>query len=176
MNTFVSGAGRAILSAACAALLFGTTAAIADDGKDNQSVAQRLGGADGIAAFISAKVVPALVASDIGHFFAGDPKPLTESTNQTVQCLARLLDHDLGGSSPKNGAIVSDPNAAPFPVQHQCRSSMSEVHRGMHINDAEFALFINIVATEATNAGVAADDVAAVGKVLGRFRGEITNK
>jgi hypothetical protein len=183
MYTLFSGAGRAILGAACAALLFSTSAAIADNGgqgnkgnQGNQSVAQRLGGADGIEAFINARVVPALVASDIGHFFLGDPKPLTESTAQTVRCLALLLDHDLGGRSPKNGAVVTDPAAAPFPVQHQCRSSMSNVHRGMNINDAEFALFINIVADQATQAGVAPADVAEVGKVLGRYRGSITNK
>jgi hypothetical protein len=160
---------------ACAALLFSATAASADNGKG--SVAARLGGADGIEKFINALVVPALVKSDIGHFFAGDPKPLTESIPQTVRCLALRLDHDLGGPSPNNGAIVSDPAAAPnFPVQHQCRSSMSEVHRGMHINDAEFAEFINIVAQQATIAGVAPADIAEVGKVLGRYRGSITGK
>jgi hypothetical protein len=53
---------------------------------------------------------------------------------------------------------------------------MSNVHRGMNINDAQFDLFISIVAREALNAGVAPDDVTAVGKVLGRYRGSITNK
>jgi hypothetical protein len=174
MNSLFSGAGRAIVSAACAALLFSATAASADNGKG--SVAARLGGADGIENFINDKVVGALVASDIGHFFKGDPKPLTESIPQTVRCLALRLDHDLGGPSPNNGVIVSDPAAAPFPVQHQCRSSMSEVHRGMHINDAEFALFISIVAQEAASFGVAPADIAEVGKVLGRYRGSITGK
>lgn len=179
MNRFLS---RAAQTTIIAGTVMFTNAAIATDVDDdfvlrNQTVAQRLGGADGIAAFINARVAPALVASDLAPFFTGGVTPLTESTSQTVQCLARLLDHDLGGSSPKNGAIVTDASAPPvFPAQHQCRSSMSNVHRGMFINDAQFDLFINIVATEALNAGVQPDDVAAVGKVLGRYRGTITNK
>ena len=161
----------------CAGLLTASTfvlssAAFADD---RDSVAARLGGADGIAAFINARVVPALVASELGVFFTGGVVPLTESTSQTVTCLARLLDHDLGGPSPKNGSIAVDANAAPFPVKHQCRSSMSNVHRGMRITDAQFALFVNIVATQALAAGVAADDVAEVGKVLNRYRGSVTD-
>jgi hypothetical protein len=171
---------RAALSAALAGLLAVTHAAVAGSDDDdfvlrNQTVAQRLGGADGIAAFIGAKVVPALLDSELAPFFTGGVTRLTESTGQTVQCLARLLDHDLGGSSPKNGAIVVDPAAAPdFPVRHKCRSSMSNVHEGMRINDAQFDLFVNIVATEALKAGVAAADVQAVGKVLNRYRGSIT--
>lgn len=173
---------RAVMAALFAGILTFSAAGHAGDDDDdfvlrNQTVAQRLGGADGIAAFISAKVVPALVASDLGPFFTGRVTPLTESTSQTVQCLARLLDHDLGGSSPKNGAIVVDAGAPPaFPAEHKCRSSMSNVHRGMNISDAQFDLFISIVAREALNAGVTPDDVAAVGKVLGRYRGSITNK
>jgi hypothetical protein len=143
----------------------------------NQSVAQRLGGVDGIAAFINTRVVPALVASELAPFFTGGVTPLTESTSQTVQCLARLLDHDLGGSAAKNGAIVTDAAAPPdFPARHRCRSSMSTVHRGMNISDAQFDLFISIVACEALAAGVQTDDVAAVGKVLSRYRGSITHK
>jgi hypothetical protein len=174
---------RLALTAACAGLLLlgPVSAAVADDDDDfvlrNDTVAQRLGGVDGIAGFISAKVVPALVASDLAPFFTGGVTRLTESTSQTVQCLARLLDHDLGGSAAKNGAIVSDPAAPPaFPEQHKCRSSMSNVHRGMNISDAQFDEFIGIVAREALAAGVAAADVEAVGKVLGRYRGSITGK
>ncbi len=179
MNRFLS---RAAQTTILAGTMMFTGAAIATDVADdfvfrNQTVAQRLGGADGIAAFINARVVPALVASELASFFTGGVTPLTESTSQTVQCLARLLDHDLGGSSPKNGAIVTDASAPPlFPAQHQCRSSMSNVHRDMHITDAQFDLFINIVATQALSAGVQPDDVAAVGKVLRRYRGSITNK
>jgi hypothetical protein len=171
----------AAFALSCACLLPGISQAGDDEDEDfvlrNQTVAERLGGADGIAAFINARVVPALVTSDIGPFFTGGVTRLTESTSQTVQCLARLLDHDLGGSSPKNGAIVVDAKAPPtFPAEHKCRSSMSNVHRGMHISDAQFDLFVSIVAREALAAGVGADDVAAVGKVLGRYRGSITNK
>jgi hypothetical protein len=179
MNRFLPRAALTVLTAGM--LAFSAVSHAADDDDDfvlrNQTVAQRLGGADGIAAFISARVVPALVASDLGPFFTGGVTRLTESTSQTVQCLARLLDHDLGGSSPKNGAVVVDASAPPaFPAEHKCRSSMSNVHRGMNINDAQFDLFISIVAREALNAGVAPDDVTAVGKVLGRYRGSITNK
>jgi hypothetical protein len=173
---------RVALSILVAGSVVFTGAAFAGDDDDdfvlrNQTVAQRMGGVDGITGFINAKVVPALVASELGPFFTGGVTRLQASTSQTVQCLARLLDHDLGGSAPKNGAIVSDPKAAPnFPVQHRCRSSMSNVHRGMNISDAQFNLFISIVAREALNAGVAEADVAAVGKVLGRYRGSITDK
>lgn len=162
-----------------ALLLAGAASAQEDDDfvLRSQTVAQRLGGADGIAAFINARVVPALLASDLAPFFTGRVTPLTESTNQTVQCLARLLDHDLGGSSPKNGAVVVDAAAPPdFPAQHRCRSSMSNVHRGMNITDEQFDLFIAIVGRETLAAGVKGDDVAAVGKVLGRYRGSITRK
>lgn len=165
---------RLVASFVTAAACFASSAAFADKGKED-SVAARLGGAEGIAAFINARVVPALVASEIGVFFTGGVVPLQESTSQTVTCLARLLDHDLGGGSRKNGSIAVDPAAAPFPVEHQCRSSMSNVHRGMRITDAQFALFVNIVATEALAAGVPAEDVAEVGKVLNRYRGSITN-
>lgn len=181
MNALLSRTRRVAFSALVAASVLFTGSAFAGDDEDdfvlrNQTVAQRLGGVDGITGFINAKVVPALVASELGPFFTGGVTRLTESTSQTVQCLARLLDHDLGGSAPKNGAIVSDPKAAPFPTEHKCRSSMSNVHRGMNISDAQFNLFISIVAREALNAGVAEADVAAVGKVLGRYRGSITEK
>ena len=168
---------RAALPAILAGMLSASPAAFSDDDfvLRSENVAQRLGGADGIAAFISAKVVPALLDSELAPFFEGRVTRLTESTSQTVQCLARLLDHDRGGSSPKNGATVIDAAAAPdFPLRHVCRSSMSDVHRGMRINGAQFSLFISIVATEALNAGVAKADVQAVGKALERYRGSIT--
>ena len=47
---------------------------------------------------------------------------------------------------------------------------------GSLVNDAQFALFINIVATQALVAGVPAADVAEVGKVLSRYRGSVTDK
>jgi hypothetical protein len=175
MNRFLS---RAMPCLVLAGMLSSSPSVFADDDDfvlRSQTVAQRLGGADGIAAFINGRVVPALLDSELAPFFTGRVTRLTESTSQTVQCLARLLDHDLGGSSPKNGAIVTDAAAAPdFPVRHQCRSSMSDVHRGMRINDTQFSLFINIVASEALKAGVAKADVQAVGKVLERYRGSIT--
>jgi hypothetical protein len=170
--TFTSRASCLRIAALAASAFCMTSAALADEA---QSVAARLGGATGIAAFINAKVVPALVASDLKRFFVGEVIPLTESTSQTVTCLSRLLDHDLGGDSAKNGTIATDPNAAPFPTDHQCRSSMTNVHTGMHITDAEFAEFVNIVATQALAAGVAPADVAEVGKVLNRYRGQVTN-
>lgn len=170
---------RGVLAAACA--LNPMLPALADEGPSDDdfvlkslTVAQRLGGVDGITAFIEQRVVPALVASPLKRFFVGEVVPLTESTKQTVACLARLLDHDLGGSAPKNGAIVSDPEAAPFPVTHKCRSSMSDVHRDMNISDFEFDLFVDIVASEAEAVAVPDDIVEAIGKVLERYRGSIT--
>jgi hypothetical protein len=173
---------RYALAAVCALSLAPSAQADDDMQSDdnfvlkNMTVAQRLGGVDGITAFIEQLVVPALVDSDLKRFFVGAVVPLTESTKQTVACLARLLDHDLGGSAPKNGAIVSDPAAAPLPVDHKCRSSMSNVHRGMNITDAEFDLFVDIVADEALAVPLDEDIVEAVGKVLNRYRGSITDK
>jgi hypothetical protein len=165
---------RACLALLAASTFVASTSSFAGEDAGGR-VAARLGGAEGIAAFIQARVVPALVASELGVFFTGGVVPLTESTSQTVTCLARLLDHDLGGRSPKNGSLAADPAAAPFPLQHPCRSSLSNVHRGMRITDAQFARFVNIVATEALAAGVAQDDVQEVGKVLHRYRGSVTN-
>lgn len=68
---------RVALSAAFAGLLTATGAAIGDDDDDfvlrSQTVAQRVGGADGIAAFINAKVAPALLDSELAPFFTGGP-------------------------------------------------------------------------------------------------------
>jgi len=79
-----------------------------------------------------------------------------------------LLDHDLGGSSAHFGAVVTD--------GHQCRSSMSNIHRGLNIPDSIVDRFIGIVGEQAKMAGVSAADVGAVAKVLDRYRGGVRNK
>src|SRR5262245_35683103 len=73
------------------------TPAAADRGNDD-SVAARLGGEEGIRAFLEQKAVPAILADpELAPFFAH----LTETPGDIEDCLARLLDHDLGGASAK---------------------------------------------------------------------------
>ena len=135
-------------------------------GRDGRgSVAARLGGFPGIFAFLDRFVIPAELADpEIAPFFAR----LTESPTDIEICLAMLLDHDLGGSSPHNGAIT--------PSGHQCRSSMSNIHRGLNIPDRIIDKFIAIVGEQAALAGVADSDIAAVAKVLESYRGGVRNK
>jgi hypothetical protein len=135
------------------------------DGGGNNSVAARLGGFPGILNFLDALVVPAELADpEIGAFFTR----LTETPSDIEMCLAMLLDHDLGGSSPHNGTILPD--------GHECRSSMSDIHRGLNIPDRIIDKFIAIVGEQAALAGVADADIAQVAKALNRYRGGVRNK
>ena len=130
------------------------TPATADRGDDG-SVAARLGGQEGIRAFLEQKVVPAVLADpELAPFFAH----LTETPGDIEDCLSRLLDHDLGGASAKNGTMTA--------TGHICRSSMSDVHHDMGINDHAFSRFIEITGQQALAAGVSASDVAAVAKKM----------
>jgi len=155
---------------ALAISLIAPSAALAADGSSgddggNNSVAARLGGFPGIFNFLDALVVPAELADpEIAAFFTR----LTETPSDIEMCLAMLLDHDLGGSSPHNGTILPD--------GHQCRSSMSDIHRGLNIPDRIIDKFIAIVGEEAALAGVADADIAQVAKVLNRYRGGVRNK
>jgi hypothetical protein len=161
----------ASLAAALAltAALISPAPALASDGKSgkngNDSVAARLGGFPGIFNFLDALVVPAELADpEIAAFFAH----LTETPGDIEACLALLLDHDLGGSSPHNGTVLPD--------GHKCRSSMTEIHRGLNIPDRIVDKFIAIVGEQAALAGVADADIAQVAKVLNRYRGGVRNK
>jgi len=137
----------------------------ADDDGPRDSVAARLGGFPGILAFLNTFAVPALLADpEIASFFGH----LTEDPADIEQCLAMLLDHDLGGSSPHSGAVLAS--------GHRCRSSMSNIHRGRQIPDHVVDKFIAIVGEQAEKAGVAPTDIAAVAKVLERYRGGVRNK
>src|SRR4029077_10148339 len=103
--------------------------ASADRGKDD-SVAAHLGGEAGIRAFLETKAVPAILADpELAPFFTH----LTETPADIEDCLARLLDHDLGGKSAKNGTTTA--------TGHVCRSSMSDVHHDMGISDHVFSHF-----------------------------------
>jgi hypothetical protein len=136
------------------------------DDRDNTSVAARLGGFPGILAFLDRFVVPAEVADPVvGPFFVPNIK---EPAGDIEQCLAMLLDHDLGGSSPHFGAILAD--------GHQCRSSMSNIHRGFGIPDFVIDRFIAIVGEQAAMVGVADSDIQEVAKVLDSYRGGVRNK
>src|SRR5471032_438546 len=91
-----------------------------EKGNGQRTVSDRLGGEPGILTFLEKLVVPAELADpEIAPFFAH----LTETPSDIEQCLAMLLDHDLGGRSPGSGAVLPD--------GHQCRSSMSNIHRGL---------------------------------------------
>lgn len=137
------------------------TRAVADGG-DGGSVAARLGGQEGIRAFLEQKVVPAVLADpELAPFFGH----LTETPGDIEDCLARLLDHDLGGTSAKSGTTTA--------TGHICRSSMSDVHHDMGITDHAFSRFIEITGQQALAAGVSASDVAAVAKRMETYRGSI---
>jgi len=129
------------------------------------SVSARLGGFDGILAFLENAVVPAELADpEIAPFFAR----LTESPGDIEQCLAMLLDHDLGGESPHFGAVLAD--------GQQCRSSMSNIHRGLNIPDRIVTKFIVIAGQQAALAGVASADIQEIAGVLDSYRGGVRNK
>jgi hypothetical protein len=137
-----------------------------DDRGGNTSVAARLGGFPGILAFLDRLVVPAEVADPVvGPFFVPNIK---EPAGDIEQCLAMLLDHDLGGSSPHFGAVLAD--------GHQCRSSMSNIHGGFGIPDFVIDRFIAIVGEQAALAGVADSDIQAVAKALNSYRGGVRDK
>jgi hypothetical protein len=135
-------------------------------GRENGgTVSARLGGVEGIRSFLAVKAVPAILADpELAPFFA----VLTETPGDIEDCLARLLDHDLGGMSAKNGTSTE--------TGHICRSSMSNVHRGLAINDHAFDRFIEIVGREALAAGVAPADVQEVAKRLETYRGSIVRQ
>ena len=137
-----------------------------DDRGGNASVAARLGGFPGILAFLDRFVVPAEVTDPVvGPFFVPNIK---EPAGDIEQCLAMLLDHDLGGSSPHFGAILAD--------GHQCRSSMSNIHRGFGIPDFVIDRFIAIVGEQAAMVGVADSDIQEVAKALDSYRGGVRDK
>src|SRR5262249_50388799 len=127
-----------------------------DDNKD--SVAAHLGGFPGILAFLTDHAVPALLADpEIAAFFGH----LTEKPADIEECFAHLLDHDLGGESAHFGATTTN--------GHVCRSSMTEIHRGLEIPDQIVSKFISIIGREAQAAGIAQADIDAVAKVLERY-------
>jgi hypothetical protein len=137
----------------------------AQHGDGNGTLSARLGGFDGILAFLENAVVPAELADpEIAAFFTR----LTESPGDIEQCLARVLDHDLGGRSPHFGAVLAD--------GHQCRSSMSNIHRGLNIPDRIVTKFILIAGQQAALAGVAAADIQEIADVLDSYRGGVRNK
>jgi hypothetical protein len=169
VNTRYSHVGKYFLVfALCGFVLFGGNTWAKEDSDlvmKSDTVAARLGGFPGILAFLHNFAVPALlVDAEVASFFGN----LTETPDEIEQCLAMLLDHDLGGSSPHNGAVLD--------TGHQCRSSMSNIHRGRNIPDATVTKFINIVGQQAALAGIAQADIQAVAKVLERYRGGVRNK
>ena len=164
-RSIVAGAALAAALASVAGAATTNAAATNDDRDGNRSVAARLGGFPGILGFLHNFVVPAELADpEIAPFFAR----LTETPGDIEICLAMLLDHDLGGSSPHNGAIT--------PTGHQCRSSMSNIHRGLNIPDRIVDKFIAIVGEQAALVGVAGSDIAEVAKALESYRGGVRNK
>lgn len=129
------------------------------------TVASRLGGYPGILAFLHNFAVPALLAdSEIASFFGN----LTETPTDIEQCLAMMLDHDLGGSSRHSGATVES--------GHRCRGSMPKIHHGRNIPDEVITKFIGIVSQQAEIAGVSPFDIKAIAKVLERNRPGVRNK
>jgi hypothetical protein len=174
-STSIRGALAALLAGAALAGCGGPTAGAdennpaalrsKEDHGAKGSVSAHLGGRAGILAFLETAVVPAELADpEIAPFFTR----LTESPGDIEECLANLLDHDLGGESPHNGAVLAD--------GHQCRSSMTEIHRGLAIPDRIVTKFIMIVGQQAAQAGVPDADIQAVADALEKYRGGVRNK
>lgn len=169
-RSFAKQAGAQLATLALGGMLFSAGTAWTRGGDDsggggNTTVSARLGGVQGIYTFLRDRAVPALLAdAEIASFFGN----LTESADDIEQCLALLLDHDLGGPSPHNGAVLAD--------GHECRSSMTNIHRGRKIPDRIVTKFINIVGQQAAAAGIAPADIQAAADVLNRYRGGVRNK
>ena len=131
----------------------------------SDSVAARLGGYHGILAFLHNFAVPALLPdNEIVSFFGN----LTETPADIEQCLAMMLDHDLGGSSRHSSAVLES--------GHQCRGSMPKIHKGRNIPDRTITKFIQIIGEQAELAGVSQADIKAIAKVLEQSRGGVRNK
>ena len=131
----------------------------------SDSVASRLGGYYGILAFLHNYAVPALLSdNEIASFFGN----LTETPMDISQCLAMMLDHDLGGSSRHDGAVLD--------TGHKCRGSMPKIHKGRNIPDRTITKFIQIIGEQAELAGISPADIKAVAKVLEQKRAGVRNK
>ncbi len=131
----------------------------------SDTVASRLGGYHGILAFLHNFAVPALLADgEIVAFFGN----LTVTPDDIEQCLAMMLDHDLGDSSPHSGAVVES--------GHKCRGLMPKIHKGRNIPDRTISRFIQIVSEQAALAGVSKVDIKAIAKALEQNRGGVRNK
>lgn len=131
----------------------------------SDSVASRLGGYYGILAFLHNYAVPALLSdNEIASFFGN----LTETPADISQCLAMMLDHDLGGSSRHDGTVLD--------TGHKCRGSMPKIHKGRNIPDKTITKFIQIIGEQAELAGVSPADIKAVAKVLEQNRAGVRNK
>ena len=129
------------------------------------SVAARLGGYYGILAFLENHALPALLSDrEIASFFGN----LTETPADISQCLAMMLDHDLGGSSRHDGTLLD--------TGHKCRGSMPKIHKGRNIPDRTITKFIQIIGQQAELAGISEADIKAVAKVLEQKRAEVRNK
>lgn len=131
----------------------------------SESVASRLGGFFGIHAFLRDRALPAILAdSELAPFFGN----LSETPSDIAQCFAMRLDHELGGSSTKNGIRLES--------MHRCRKTMEVIHKGRNIPDSAITKFIQIVGEQAAMAGVSPYDIKAVAAVLERNRTGIRNK
>ncbi|MCG7757681.1 MAG: hypothetical protein LZF63_13610 [Nitrosomonas sp.] len=131
----------------------------------SDSVAARLGGYYGILAFLHNYAVPALLSDrEIASFFGS----LTETPADISQCLAMMLDHDLGGSSRHDGTVLD--------TGHKCRGSMPKIHKGRNIPDRTITKFIQIIGQQAELAGIGEADIKAVAKVLEQKRAGVRNK
>ncbi len=134
-----------------------------------ETVSQHLGGVVGIYNFLEKFAVPAILADPLlKPYFNGEEFTLTESGTQISACLALFLDRSLGGKSPKEGALVVD--TASVDVIHKCRGNMVKIHKAMKLENDEFDRFVQIVAEQASIAGVGNDDIQEVGRVLEKTR------
>lgn len=131
----------------------------------SENLATRLGGFFGIHAFLKNRAIPAILAdNELAPFFGN----LSETPDDIAQCFAMRLDHQLGGASHKSQVNLES--------NHRCRSSMAVIHKGRNIPDSAITKFIKIVGEQAALAGVSADDIRVIAKVLEQNRSGILNK
>jgi hypothetical protein len=143
---------------------------------DAGSVYDHLGGRAGIAAAVKETVEGAngeLADPQIASYFAirtGHTGSGGAPTAAIVEdCFTQLVSEAAGG--PEVYAGYKSPNDA---GDFACRS-MIEAHTGLHISATAFSKFISITAAKLTAAGVASDDLMALGKALLGTQGDIVD-
>jgi hypothetical protein len=128
------------------------------------SLYSRLGGHAGIRTAIDAIVAAELMDTEIASFFGAVGTEGHPTADQIEECFTNLLGKAAGGPE----AYPSMGNG------FQCRG-MAAAHAGLHIPASTFDKFVVIAAGVLKSAGVADDDITAIGGVLNGTKGDIVD-